>query len=99
MHLGEANIIIVQKSKDQDKWAHVLLNIKYKYFKTNVKDKNKLSLILFTHQKDLVLYFEDDKKARMVEVLIKENKRDVLLKELVYFNERVQTLMELLKIK
>lgn len=90
--------MIVQRSKDPAKWAHVLLNIKYKYFKTTLKEKTKLSLILFTHQKDLLLYFEDENKAKMVELLMKENKREIMLKELVHFNKKVQIIKKDLKI-
>ncbi len=97
LHIGEANLMIVSKSGDIKKWAHVLLNIKYKFFKADLKEKHKVCLMLFTHKKDLVLYFSDQKKAKMVMAMIKKNKKDILIKELTYFSNRLKILKGLLK--
>lgn len=75
MHVGEANLLIVKKSKNTLKWAHILFNIKHKMYRTKRIDKKKLMLIMFSFSKDLVVYFEDQKKAEMVEALINSNKK------------------------
>ena len=83
---------MVQTSSDPKKWAQVILNIKYKYFKAKMKNKTQISLVFFAHSKDLLLYFEDERKAKMVYLLIKEYKNEIMLKELTYFNMKIRQL-------
>lgn len=82
----------MQKSKDLENWADVLVNIKYKLFKTKLLESGKLYLNLFKQHKNLILYFEEVKQAEVVFNIIQENKTMVLLKELSAFSDRLQTL-------
>ena len=97
--MGEANLLVIQKSKNKKNWAHILLNVKYKYFKVFVKERKKLSLVLFTNKKDLVLYFDEEENLKIVEGIIRENKAEITLKELLFFNERLVKLKKELGIE
>lgn len=97
MHIGEGNLLIVQKSKNIQKWAHVLFNIKHKLYRTKRIDRNKLMLVMFSFKKDLVLYFEDSKNVEMVQALINSNKKEILLKELTLFSSKMNVLKNTLK--
>lgn len=99
LYLGEANILVIQKSKDKRDWAHILLNVKYKYFKVFAKERKKLSLVLFTNKKDLVLYFDEEENLKIAERIIRENKAEITLKELLFFNERLVRLKKELNIE
>ena len=86
----------MQKSKDLEKWADVLVNIKYKLFKTKLLEHGKVYLNLFKQHKNLILYFEDQAQAETIFNAIQENKTMVLLKELSAFSDKLQTLKQCL---
>ncbi len=44
IYIGKTNLLVVQKSGEKEKWARVLMNIKLKYFKANLKDDFKIVL-------------------------------------------------------
>lgn len=89
----------MQKSKNIEKWAHVLLNIKYKFFKIEIKEGNKINLLMFFQQRELTLYFDDVKRAKMVFALINENKKNILLKDLTNFSDKLKMLKKFLNFK
>ena len=78
--------MIIEKSKDKKKWATILFNLKLKNFNAKRVDRTKIYLLMNSGEKDLVLYFSDEKKTEMVEALILSNKKQILLKELGVFS-------------
>jgi hypothetical protein len=97
LFLSEANILIVQKVANQEKWADVLVNLKYKYFKAKIAEEGKMQINIFKQHKNLIIYFEKDGDMGRVFELINENKTAVLLRELSLFSDKlhyVRTLME-----
>ena len=48
IHIGEASIIIIERDEDQEDWAHVLLNLKYKLFQPFLIENRKIRIFMLT---------------------------------------------------
>lgn len=85
----EANILIVQRVPNAEKWADVLVNLKYKYFKARMGEEGKMMINIFKQHKNLVIYFEKEADMQKVFEQINENKTAVLLRELSLFSDKL----------
>ena len=98
LKIHKANIILIQEETEEKKnWANILLNIKYKFFKIGLIDKFKISLKLFTHKKDIILFFDKNGEAAEIFNMIRKNKKIVLLKELTLFSKKIEVLKKVLE--
>lgn len=54
---------------------------------------------MFFQQRELTLYFDDVKRAKMVFALINENKKNILLRDLTNFSDKLKMLKKFLNYK
>lgn len=94
--MSDANILIVQKIPDNQKWADVLVNLKYKYFKAKISEGGKMLINIFKQHKNLVIYFENESEIKAVFDTINENKTTVLLRELSFFSDKLHTVRSII---
>ena len=94
MFVSEANLLIVQRVSEAEKWAEVLVNLKFKYFKAKVSKSVKLVLNIFKQHKNLVVYFEKEAELRYLFKQINDNKNAILLRELSFFAEKLHRLRD-----
>lgn len=96
LQLSDQSLLIVQRSKNPELWAEVLVNIKYKLFKAKIMEDMKMQLYIIKQHKNITVYFEEENLNLKVFNQIQLNKREVLMKELTVFSERLMLLKELL---
>lgn len=80
----------------QEKWADVLVNLKYKYFKARVGEEGKMLVNIFKQHKNLIIYFEQEPDMHRVFELINDSKTKVLLRELSLFSDKLHFVRDVL---